>query len=125
MMRLWSTALVLGFLAGPASAQLLGGGGVGGLGGLGQLPSGVTGGLLAAGFTIVRDEVIDEAGPHVVVLRPPPHLSLKRAMAALHAAAPGAAFDYNSVFEPAGGPLRPDSKPPVQDRRSEGANGVT
>jgi hypothetical protein len=59
----------------------------------------------AQGFTILRDEMLDGAGLHVEVLQPPRNLALKRAMAALKAAAPTAIFDYNAIFEPAGAPL--------------------
>ena len=66
-----------------------------------------TSAIQAMGFVTLRDETPDGAALRVQVLQPPRGLSLKRAMAALRAAAPDAAFDYNSIFEPAGGPLNP------------------
>lgn len=184
-------ALIVALSAGPASAQLLGGGGLGvgglpgGLGGLGagtplgpalsdvapqsarvianplELPPAVggvvessSGGLLeqrqarlreiirrneraleagpggapvrrneilaaglsaaelnaarTAGFVVVREQAIEGANLDVIVLAPPKGQTLKAAVAAMRALAPDAGIDFNTVYEPAGGPLLPE-----------------
>ena len=83
-----------------------------------------TDGARAQGFTVLRDETIDATGVHIEVLRPPPDLALKRALAALHTAAPAASFDYNTIFEPAGGPLLPSVGAAAEAGRPGGARGV-
>jgi hypothetical protein len=78
----------------------------------------------AQGFTVLREEMIEATGVRIEVLQPPRNLSLKRALTALHAAAPAASFDYNAIFEPAGGPLLPGGGAAAQASRPGGASGV-
>jgi hypothetical protein len=61
----------------------------------------------AAGFSVIRTETAEGAGLAIVVLAPPKGRSLGQALAALRSLAPSASFDFNAIYEPAGGPLRP------------------
>jgi len=63
----------------------------------------------AAGFVIVRED--NGMLVRATVLRPPARTSLKRALATLRTALPGAAIDYNHVYEPAGAALQPGGTP--------------
>lgn len=67
--------------------------------------------IRAAGFTILRDDRV--GGSRLTVLQPRKGLAIAKALAALRLAAPGAAADYNHVFEPAGGPLQPNATAPA------------
>ena len=62
--------------------------------------------IRAAGFTVLRDDRTG-TGLRLTVLRPRYGLAIRKALAALRAAAPGVQADYNHVYEPAGGPLQP------------------
>lgn len=68
---------------------------------------------IADGFTIVRDETIEGADLRIAVLKPPKGRALKAAVQALRALAPTASIDFNAIYEPAGGPLGPDGRPPA------------
>lgn len=62
--------------------------------------------LLAAGFAVLR-ETRGADGVRISVLQPPKGMSVKKALRKLAETAPGVAADYNHVYEPAGGSLRP------------------
>lgn len=57
---------------------------------------------LAEGFTIVREERLEDLDLTTVVLAPPRRLSLGRAVARLRTLAPEGAFELNHVYVPAG-----------------------
>lgn len=60
----------------------------------------------AAGFVVIREQAIEGADLDVVVLSPPKGQTLKTAVAVMRALAPDAGVDFNTVYEPAGGPLQ-------------------
>ncbi len=62
--------------------------------------------IRAAGFMVLRDDRTG-TGLRLTVLQPRRGLAIRKALAALRAAAPGVQADYNHVYEPAGGPLQP------------------
>lgn len=64
---------------------------------------------LAAGFTVVREERLDDLDLAVVVLSPPRRLSLARALERLRDLDPGGDYAFNHVHAPAGaiGPAAP------------------
>lgn len=57
---------------------------------------------LDAGFTIVREERLEELGLAVVVLAPPRGLSLRRAVERLRDLDPDGSYEFNHVYSPAG-----------------------
>lgn len=61
----------------------------------------------AAGFGVTSDERDATLGIHVVVLTSPKGLDPRSAQRRLAAAVPGLAFDFDHVYEPAGGALAP------------------
>lgn len=63
----------------------------------------------AAGFIIVRED--SDTLVRTTVLQPPKGMALKRALANLRTALPGADIDYNHVYEPAGMALQPGGTP--------------
>jgi hypothetical protein len=68
--------------------------------------------LAAAGFEVLRDSRGAD-GVRVTILRPPEGMNVKQALRRLAETAPGIAADYNHVYEPAGGALRPIALAPV------------
>lgn len=76
---------------------------------------------LDAGFTVLREQRLDGLDLAVVVLAPPPRLSLRRAVERLRDLDPAGSYEFNHVYTPAGslaegpGPASPASAvPPVQ-----------
>lgn len=72
---------------------------------------------LAAGFTVVREERLDDLDLAVVVLSPPRRLSLARALERLRDLDPGGDYAFNHVHAPAGAigpaaPAAPAAPPP-------------
>lgn len=78
---------------------------------------------LDAGFTVLREERLEELGLAVMVLAPPPGLSLGRAVERLRRLDPDGLWEFNHVYGPAGtvaaasspaaaGPAPPPSVPP-------------
>lgn len=59
----------------------------------------------AAGFTIIRAQIIDGLGLVVTILKPPPRLPARRALALLKARDPEGSYEVNHVYQPAGGAL--------------------
>ena len=57
---------------------------------------------LEAGFTVLREDRLDELDLAVVVLAPPRGLSLRRAIEHLRDLDPDAAWEFNHVYSPAG-----------------------
>lgn len=58
--------------------------------------------VLAEGFTVVREERLEELDLTTVVLAPPRRMSSARAMARLRTLAPDGEFAFNHVYVPAG-----------------------
>jgi hypothetical protein len=52
----------------------------------------------AAGFTVVRERVLDGLDTRVVVLHAPERMSTRRALARLRALDPNGAYDYNHIY---------------------------
>ena len=52
----------------------------------------------AAGFTVLRDDVLDGLDARIVVLRAPAGLSTRRALARLRALDPSGAYDFNHIY---------------------------
>ncbi len=77
--------------------------------------------LLAAGFAVLRD-TRGADGVRVFVLQPPKGMNVKKALRKLADTAPGVAADYNHVYEPAGGSLRPTAVAPASG--SGGGNSI-
>jgi hypothetical protein len=63
----------------------------------------------AASFVALRQD--SDMLVRATIFRPPPRTSLKRGMALLRVTLPGAATDYNHVYEPAGAALQPGGTP--------------
>lgn len=57
---------------------------------------------LAAGFTVLREERLDDLDLNLLVLTPPRGLSLRRAVERLRELDPEAAYEFNHVYTPAG-----------------------
>ena len=77
--------------------------------------------LVAAGFAVLRDTRGADAVT-VSVLQPPKGMSVRKALRKLAEIAPGVTADYNHVYEPAGGSLRPMALAPA---RGSGGGGST
>lgn len=77
--------------------------------------------LVAAGFAVLRDTRGADA-VRVSVLQPPKGMNVKKALRKLAETAPGVTADYNHVYEPAGGSLRPMALAPA---RGSGGGGST
>jgi len=60
-----------------------------------------------AGFRVIGDEGVGELGMRMVTLAVPKGMNIRQAYKALRRAAPALQFDYNHVYEPAGGSLAP------------------
>ena len=71
-------------------------------------PSAIAG-ASSAGFAIIADDKDEALGIRAVVLAIPRGMKLRQAAVALQRAAPGAAIEYDHVFEPAGGALSASS----------------
>jgi len=52
----------------------------------------------SAGFVVLRDTVLDGFDARIVVLRAPPGLSTRRALARLRAQDPSGAYDFNHIY---------------------------
>lgn len=52
----------------------------------------------AKGFTLVREQTAAELDLHLVVLQPPPSMSIAKALRALRAADPGGTYDFNHIY---------------------------
>jgi hypothetical protein len=64
---------------------------------------------LAAGFRVTRDDRDSALGMRIVSLAVPNGMSAKNGLKVLEKAAPELQADFDHLFEPAGGPLRPMS----------------
>ncbi len=63
--------------------------------------------LSSAGFRIVRDERTDELGIRMVMVAPPKGVNVRDAAKRMAKVAPRVAFDFDHIYEPAGGALGP------------------
>ncbi len=79
--------------------------------------------LLAAGFAVLRD-TRGADGARVSVLQPPKGMNVKKALRKLADTAPGVAADYNHVYEPAGGRLRPMAIAPATGGSGGGSSTI-
>src|SRR6478736_113104 len=52
----------------------------------------------SAGFVVMRDSVLDGFDARIVVLRAPPGLSTRRALARLRTLDPSGAYDFNHIY---------------------------
>lgn len=59
-------------------------------------------GAQAAGFTVAREERMEELGTRIVVLLAPPRMSLHRALRELRSRDPTGTYDYNHVYTGSG-----------------------
>jgi subtilisin family serine protease len=58
--------------------------------------------IRAAGFQVVREDVVEGLDSRIVVLRPPPRTSTRRALQQLRAIDPTGSFDFNHIYEESG-----------------------
>jgi len=58
--------------------------------------------IRAAGFQVVREDVLDGLDSRIVVLRPPPRTSTRRALQQLRTIDPTGTFDFNHIYEDSG-----------------------
>ncbi len=63
--------------------------------------------LASAGFRTVRDEQADGLGIHMVTMTPPKGMNVRDAAKRVAKIAPGVQFDFDHIYEPAGGALDP------------------
>jgi len=58
--------------------------------------------IRAAGFQVVREQALDGLDSRIVVLRPPPRTSTRRALQQLRTIDPTGSFDFNHIYEDSG-----------------------
>lgn len=74
---------------------------------------------LAAGYTVVRERVLDELGARIVVLRAPDDTA--RSLARLESIDPAGSYDFNHVYLPSGGLSAAEAAPSPAPRASPAA----
>jgi cysteine synthase len=67
----------------------------------------------SAGFTIVREDALEELGARIVVLRAPHNMSTARALRRLRGLDPDGAYDFNHIYVESGETTPPPLRPPL------------
>ena len=67
----------------------------------------------SAGFTIVREDALEELGARIVVLRAPHNMSTARALRRLRALDPDGAYDFNHIYVESGETTPTQLRPPL------------
>ncbi len=63
---------------------------------------------LRLGFAVVREQLLDGLDLPMVVLRPPPHISIRKALELLKHANPEGIYDFNHLYMPSGAEFSTD-----------------